>query len=141
MSAKKNSILHWSRQEYHLRYRRFDRADHHQPSAYLIAFVAPRTVPYQPVLITSPLWSLSSGTNPLPPHVGHLCSVSVPFSITPSPLHSGHVFCAMWTCVYRKPKSEHSGDEARRGSRVIRSSLSAEQSERLGHPCPVTGAS
>jgi hypothetical protein len=61
-----------------------------------IAFVAPRTVPYQPVLITSPLWSLSSGTNPLPPHVGHLYSSSVPFSITPSPLH-GHVFCAMWT--------------------------------------------
>jgi 5-methylcytosine-specific restriction enzyme subunit McrC len=29
-------------------------------------------------------------------------------------------------CAYRKPKSEHSGDEARRGSRVIRSSLSAE---------------
>ena len=44
-------------------------------------------------------------------------------------------------CVYRKPKSEHSDDEARRGSRVIRSSLSAEQSESLGHPCPVTGAS
>jgi hypothetical protein len=44
-------------------------------------------------------------------------------------------------CVYRKPKSEHSGDEARRGSRVIRLSLSAGQNESLGHPCPVTGAS
>ena len=80
-----------------LRYAQFDRADHHQPCAYLIAFAAPRTVPNQLVLITSSLSSLSSGTNPLPPHVGHLCSLSVPFSITPSPLQSGHVFCAMWT--------------------------------------------
>jgi Trypsin-like peptidase domain len=37
----------------------------------------------------------SSGTKPLPPHVGHCCSSSVPFSTTPSPLQSGQVFtCA-----------------------------------------------
>jgi hypothetical protein len=59
--------------------------------------VALCTVPNQPVFITSSLSSLSSGTNPLPPHVGHLCSLSVPFSITPSPLQSGHVFWTMWT--------------------------------------------
>ena len=43
--------------------------------------------------------SSSSGTKPLPPHVGHCCSLSVPFSTTPSPLQSGQVFtCAsLWT--------------------------------------------
>jgi len=57
--------------------------------------VAPRTVPIQLVLITSSLPPLSSGTNPLPPQVGHRCSESVPFSMTPSPLQSGQVFCVM----------------------------------------------
>src|SRR5262245_10300085 len=39
--------------------------------------------------------SSSSGTKPLPPHVGHCRSSSVPFSTTPSPLQSGQVFmCA-----------------------------------------------
>jgi hypothetical protein len=33
----------------------------------------------------------SSGTKPLPPHVGHCCSSSVPFPMTPSPLQSGQV--------------------------------------------------
>jgi hypothetical protein len=48
------------------------------------------------VCITS--WSPSSlGTKPLPPHVGHCCSSSVPFSTAPSPLQSGQVFmCASW---------------------------------------------
>jgi hypothetical protein len=46
------------------------------------------------VLITSSLFlsSLSSGTKPLPPHLGHCTSSSVPFSTTPSPLQSGQVF-------------------------------------------------
>src|SRR4029079_15296639 len=49
------------------------------------------------VRITSSLSSSSSGTKPLPPHVGHCCSSSVPFSMMPSPLHSGQVFtCASW---------------------------------------------
>ena len=49
------------------------------------------------VRITSSSSSLS-GTKPLPPHVGHCCSSSVPFSMTPSPLQSGQVFtCAsLW---------------------------------------------
>jgi hypothetical protein len=47
------------------------------------------------VFITSSWSSSSSGTKPLPPHVGHCCSSSVPFSMTPSPLQSGQVFiCA-----------------------------------------------
>ena len=47
------------------------------------------------VCITSSWPSSSSGTKPLPPHVGHCCSSSVPFSTTPSPLQSGQVFmCA-----------------------------------------------
>ena len=33
-----------------------------------------------------------SGTTPRPPHVGHRCSSSVPWSTTPSPLQSGQVF-------------------------------------------------
>src|SRR6516165_6854963 len=33
----------------------------------------------------------SSGTKPPPPHVGHCCSSSVPFRMTPSPLQSGQV--------------------------------------------------
>ena len=44
------------------------------------------------VFITSSCWSSSSGTKPRPPHVGHCCSSSVPFSTTPSPLQSGQVF-------------------------------------------------
>ena len=36
-----------------------------------------------------------SGTTPLPPHIGHWCSSSVPLSITPSPLQSGHVLVFM----------------------------------------------
>jgi hypothetical protein len=46
------------------------------------------------VFITSSWPSSSSGTKPQPPHVGHCCSSSVPFSMTPSPLQSGQVF--MW---------------------------------------------
>ena len=50
------------------------------------------------VFITSS-WSSSSGTKPRPPHVGHCCSSSVPFSTTPSPLQFGQVFmCASWGC-------------------------------------------
>ena len=43
--------------------------------------------------------SSSSGTKPLPPHVGHCRSSSVPFSMTPSPLQSGQVFtsASQWT--------------------------------------------
>ena len=44
------------------------------------------------VFITSSWPSSSSGTKPQPPHVGHCCSSSVPFSTTPSPLQSGQVF-------------------------------------------------
>ncbi len=44
------------------------------------------------VFITSSWPSSSSGTKPQPPHVGHCCSSSVPFSMTPSPLQSGQVF-------------------------------------------------
>jgi hypothetical protein len=44
------------------------------------------------VCITSSWPSSSSGTKPLPPQVGHRCSSSVPFSMTPSPLQSGQVF-------------------------------------------------
>ena len=44
------------------------------------------------VFITSSWLSLSSGTKPLPPHVGHRRSSSVPCSTTPSPLQSGQVF-------------------------------------------------
>ena len=44
------------------------------------------------VCITSSRSSSSSGTKPLPPHVGHCRSSSVPFSTTPSPLQSGQVF-------------------------------------------------
>ena len=44
------------------------------------------------VCITSSWPSSSSGTKPEPPHVGHCCSSSVPFSMTPSPLQSGQVF-------------------------------------------------
>jgi len=47
------------------------------------------------VLITSSWSPSSSGTKPHPPHVGHRCSSSAPFSMTPSPLQSGQVFmCA-----------------------------------------------
>ena len=43
--------------------------------------------------------SSSSGTKPLPPHVGHRCSSSAPFSTTRSPLQSGQVFmCASCPC-------------------------------------------
>src|SRR5262245_18947982 len=46
----------------------------------------------------------SSGTTPLPPHVGHCRSSSVPFSMTPSPLQSGQVFmCAACTCYHTFP--------------------------------------
>ena len=50
------------------------------------------------VRITPSLSPSSSGTKPLPPHVGHCCSSSVPFSMMPSPLQSGQVFtCAsLW---------------------------------------------
>ena len=41
--------------------------------------------------------SSSSGTKPLPPHVGHCRSSSVPFSMTPSPLQSGQVL--VFTCA------------------------------------------
>src|SRR6188472_4363098 len=51
------------------------------------------------VRITSSLSPSSSGTKPLPPHVGHCCSSSLPFSMMPSPLHSGQVFTcdSLWT--------------------------------------------
>ena len=50
------------------------------------------------VFITSS-WPSSSGTKPLPPHVGHRRSSSEPFSTTPSQLQSGQVFmCASWGC-------------------------------------------
>ena len=53
------------------------------------------------VFITSSWPSSSSGTKPLPPHVGHCRSSSVPFSTTPSPLQSGQVFmCASCACYH-----------------------------------------
>jgi hypothetical protein len=53
------------------------------------------------VFMTSSWPSSSSGTKPQPPHVGHCCSSSVPFSTTPSPLQSGQVFmCASWGCYH-----------------------------------------
>src|SRR6516164_7775821 len=54
---------------------------------------------HQPAVRVTSSSSSSSGTKPLPPHVGHCCSSSVPFSTTPSPLQSGQVFkCAsLWT--------------------------------------------
>jgi hypothetical protein len=53
------------------------------------------------VFITSSWPSSSSGTKLQPPHVGHCCSSSVPFSMTPSPLQSGQVFmCASWRCYH-----------------------------------------
>ncbi len=36
------------------------------------------------------------------------------------PVRFAAIATEIGTCVYRKPKSEHSGDEARRGSRVTR---------------------
>jgi transposase len=41
-----------------------------------------------------------SGTKPLPPHLGHCCSSSVPFSMTPSPLQSGQVFTRASLSLY-----------------------------------------
>ena len=43
-------------------------------------------------------------------------------------------------CVYRKPKPEHSGDEARQGSLVTRCSRSAERDEMPAHLCSMTNA-
>src|SRR6266568_36338 len=56
--------------------------------------------------------SSSSGTKPLPPHVGHCRSSSVPFSMTPSPLQSGQVFTcvSLWTppqALIRQPNVMH----------------------------------
>src|SRR5262249_50446513 len=50
--------------------------------------------------------SSSSGTKPLPPHVGHCRSSSVPFSMTPSPLQSGQVFTcvSLWTPPQAEPR-------------------------------------
>ena len=42
-------------------------------------------------------------------------------------------------CVYRKPKSAHNGDEARRESRVTRCPRHAGEDERRGRLCPATG--
>src|SRR6516225_4776353 len=52
---------------------------------------------HQPAVRVTSSSSFSSGTKPLPPHVGHCRSSSVPFSMTPSPLHSGQVF--VFTCA------------------------------------------
>ena len=59
--------------------------------------------------------SSSSGTKPLPPHVGHCCSSSVPFSMTPSPLHSGQVLvftCASLWIVSRAPNPRRNSDRS-----------------------------
>src|SRR5215467_8148819 len=54
--------------------------------------------------------SSSSGTKPLPPHVGHCRSSSVPFSMTPSPLQSGQVLvftCAsLWSSCEPNPPTQ-----------------------------------
>ena len=55
------------------------------------------------VCITSSWPSSSSGTKPLPPHVGHRCSSSVPFPTTPSPLQSGQVFMCASRKGYHSP--------------------------------------
>ncbi len=55
------------------------------------------------VCITSSWPSSSSGTKPLPPHVGHRCSSSVPFPTTPSPLQSGQVFMCASRRGYHSP--------------------------------------
>jgi hypothetical protein len=61
------------------------------------------------VRITSSSSSLS-GTKPLPPHVGHCCSSSVPFSMTPSPLHSGQVFKCASLWILREPNTPTQGE-------------------------------
>ena len=43
-------------------------------------------------------------------------------------------------CVYRKPKSAHNGDEARRGPRATRCPRRAGEDETRGRLCPATGA-
>src|SRR5262245_53843697 len=64
-------------------------------------FDSQRTRQIGDVFIISSWLSSSSGTTPLPPHVGHRRSSSEPFSTTPSPLQSGHVFmCASCACYH-----------------------------------------
>jgi hypothetical protein len=58
---------------------------------------------HQPAVRVTSSSSSSSGTTPLPPHVGHCCSSSVPFSMTPSPLHSGQVFTCASLSRSREP--------------------------------------
>jgi hypothetical protein len=75
------------------------------------------------VCITSSWPSSSSGTKPLPPHVGHCCSSSVPFSTTPSPLQSGQVFmCASWGC-YQPPRLYPLALRRSRYRQIIRDSV------------------
>src|SRR6476620_5489885 len=79
------------------------------------------------VLITSSRPSPSSGTKPQPPHVGHCCSSSMPFSATPSPLQSGQVFMcaprgmrtkgpAMWAGLSTHTHTSHSAENNQRRS-------------------------
>ncbi len=56
------------------------------------AYCAKRLAGSPPAVRITPWSSSSLGTKPLPPHVGHCRSSSVPFSMTPSPLQSGQVF-------------------------------------------------
>ena len=68
-------------------------------------------------LINTSSSSLSSGTKPLPPHIGHCRSSSVPFSMTPSPLQSGQVFtCAsLWTPPQTSMSPERERIQSERG--------------------------
>ena len=66
-------------------------------AASLPAVTSRQDAPQGRDVFITPSWSSSSsfGTKPLPPHVRHCCSSSVPFSMTPSPSQSGQVFmCA-----------------------------------------------
>src|SRR5262245_9161304 len=69
----------------------------------LKSFDSQRTWQIGDVFIISSWLSSSSGTKPLPPHVGHRRSSSVPFSTTPSPLQSGQVFMRASFTYYHAP--------------------------------------
>src|SRR5262245_19944942 len=98
----------------------------------LKSFDSQRTWQIGDVFIISSWLSLSSGTKPLPPHVGHRRSSSVPFSTTPSPLQSGQVFmCASCTCYHTplmRARPWHDGASplyARKQTFAVRQRMSA----------------
>ena len=91
----------------------------HQPSARLGHRLAVR--------VTSSS-SSSSGTKPLPPHVGHCCSSFVPLSMTPSPLQAGQIL--VFTCA--PPSRRSIGDQGLYG--CLRSSHPAKWQPPEGPP-------